>query len=145
METLTLAGSDGQAVTAISLVYSIYVSQQDRIFANISPKLKELVSSDSRFTSVPGHVGFPDSFKDTTHVMGGLQLSFSRDGYRADIDTDIYNIAVRGSASERATGRRGHILEVLRNKVTGRKTDPYRIWQILRDRGLLSVPHYDVP
>jgi hypothetical protein len=44
---------------------------------------------------VPGHRGYPNSFKETGVTFGNAQLSFTPTGTGADIDIDIGNIVSR--------------------------------------------------
>jgi RHS repeat-associated protein len=133
--------NDGNPVTAISLVTNITFSDRDRIFVNADPRLRALVKNDSRFESVPGHEGFPDSYKDSSHEYAGLQLSFSKDGTQTDVDSDIHN----STFSKKAFAR--HASEVVGNKLLNHKTNPYVIYRKLLERGNGQIfkPNYDLP
>jgi RHS repeat-associated protein len=127
----------GQTRTALSFVQSVSSIQQDRIYATVDTQLKTLVSSDVRFSKQPGHQGHPDSFKEIGPVRGQLQLSFDKAGGDVDADIDLYNIAIKTkNPFKKAEGIGGHTGEVLTNKITGGKTDPYKVYGILTRQGI---------
>jgi hypothetical protein len=72
------------------------------------------------------HKGFPVSFKEKV-AFCSLQLSFAKkaqDGLlSADIDIDLLTDI-------------GHFGEVIKNKVTKLKTDPFTVYVLLFDRGV---------
>ncbi len=76
------------------------------------------------------HEGFPFSFKQRA-PFGSLQLSFGRhpgddDLVAADIDIDLFTDI-------------GHLGEVARNHLTGRKTDPYTVYVQLFDQRIFPL------
>lgn len=111
----------------------------DRFYAHVEKTMpegvkKEIRKSDS-FELLPewanklNHEGFPISFKQRI-PLGSLQLSFAADPVddllAADIDIDLfYGIS--------------HFGEVLRNKLTENKTDPFTVYVQLFDQRIFPL------
>lgn len=111
----------------------------DRILAKVDPVLPELVRQETAaaqsFFQVPEwanemfHRGFPFSFKERI-PFGSLQLSFAENPVNglldADIDIDLFTDI-------------GHLGEVIRNKLTRQKTDPYTVYVQLFDQRIFPL------
>lgn len=129
-----------EAVEYVKKISSVNDIHQDRIFCRVKPEMVEDVRFEIRenktFQEVPEwanelfHAGFPISFKQRI-PFGSLQLSFARepdnDGLLdADIDIDLLTDV-------------GHFGEVLRNKLTGQKTDSYTVYVQLFDQRIFPL------
>src|ERR671916_651939 len=72
------------------------------------------------------HKGFPVSFKEKV-AFCSLQLSFAKKAQNgilsADIDIDLLTDI-------------GHFGEVIKNKITKMKTDPFTVYNLLFDQGI---------
>lgn len=103
--------------------------RQDRLYAWVDPGMPEQVRAEIEashtFHELPEwanemfHAGYPVSFKQRV-PFGSLQLSFAErpetDGLlAADIDIDLFTDI-------------GHFGEVLKNRITRQKTDPYTVY-----------------
>jgi hypothetical protein len=106
----------------------LQIIRQDRCFVTVDGGLPERLRRSERFVSAPGGLHEPlkgyvreDSFK-SRDAHGNLQVTFQRQrgagALAADVDLD------------EAAGLE-HGLEVLRNKITGRRTNPYLMREIL--------------
>lgn len=133
----TPAGDDG--ATVLSHVDHVYDFYQDRIYVVLAPGaplpamlLASIQKGETRFTVAQSslHKGFQDaSFKTQEDSgRGNLQLSFNAGNakrVKVDADIDIYTDVLR------------HLFgEVFRNHLTGMKTNPYRVYQILTGMGI---------
>jgi RHS repeat-associated protein len=126
----------GQTRTALSFVQRVVGFAPDRVYAEVDPQLKTLIANDRRFSSAPGHDGFPDSWKHNRSLKGNLQLSFSKDGSSVDADTDLYNMKVKTkNPLKKIVGVVGHGIEVLDNRGDD-VTNPISVYKVLIDRGL---------
>lgn len=130
--------------TAWDFVQQVYRIRGDRLFADVTPGMRDHVKTavaTGRFREVNGSLHTPppgfapaDSFK-TDDAFGNLQLTFfaSRDApLRFRVDADIDDAAGLG-----------HVFQVLRNSVKDRTTHPYDIHQVLTFHQWLR-PAYDV-
>lgn len=125
------------SIPAVSFVKKIERSEdirQDRLYVEVAPDMPDQVRQEIRergtFTELAEwanelwHEGYPVSFKQRV-PFGSLQLSFAEKPVngllRADIDIDLFTDI-------------GHLGEVLRNKLTTQKTDPYTVYVQLFDQ-----------
>jgi len=113
---------------------------QDRLYAWVDSampeKVRAEVAASGAFMELPEwgnevfHAGYPLSFKQRL-PFGSLQLSFAQspgpDGLlAADIDIDLFTDI-------------GHLGEVVRNKITRQKTDPYTVYVQLFDQKIFPL------
>ena len=123
---------EGNAATYVKLVEKIECCEPDRVKAFVDPKMPKHVDSHDDFSELNedlnemNHKGFPVSFKEKV-PFGSLQLSFAKtpgeNGLDADIDIDLFTDI-------------GHFGEVIKNKVTKMKTDPFTVYVLLFDQGI---------
>jgi len=116
--------------------------EQDRIFAWVDKTMPAKVREDIRQSKQKSfreldeaenevfHRGYPVSFKQRV-PFGSLQLSFARragdnDLLAADIDIDLFTDI-------------GHFGEVLRNHILSQKTDPFTVYRMLFDQGIVPL------
>jgi hypothetical protein len=106
--------------------------ERDRLKADVADNMPGNVKGLKTFTELNedfnemNHKGFPVSFKEKVGFCS-LQLSFAKKSENAllasDIDIDLLTDI-------------GHFGEVIKNKVTKMKTDPYTIYVLLFDQGI---------
>ena len=131
-------------LTAWDLIHQIFSIEQDRVFATVNPgfdvpKLLARLGASKRFKDYdacthdiePPH-GYQKSDRTykTVDDYGSLQLTFSQlegdgDGAKWIVDADI----------DEKTGA-GHWLEVTYHWLTGARTNPYAVHQLLCLQGL---------
>lgn len=139
----------GSTKTAWDLVDQIFSIEQDRIFAtvkrdeNMDDLLRQLVASpnfkdhDSWTHDIEPPRGYRKSQKTykTVDSTGSLQLTFSQredgNGPKWIVDADI----------DEKTGVL-HLVECIYHQMTGAKTNPYAVHQLLCLQGM--VPAYDL-
>ena len=123
----------GKAVDFIRLIENLECCEPDRIKAQVAPEMPGLVKGTKIFGELNesfnemNHKGFPVSFKEKV-PFGSLQLSFAKKPAEtgllsADIDIDLFTDI-------------GHFGEVMKNKITKTKTDPFSIYVQLFDQGI---------
>jgi hypothetical protein len=122
----------GQAVDYIRLLKNLDAFERDRIKVQVADDMPGKVRGLKTFTELNSdlnelnHKGFPLSFKEKV-AFCSLQLSFAKkaeDGLlAADIDIDLLTDI-------------GHFGEVIRNKITKMKTDPFSIYVLLFDQSI---------
>jgi hypothetical protein len=122
----------GKAVDYVRVIRSLGCCECDRIKAEVAADMPAQVRGLMTFGELNedlnelNHKGFPVSFKEKV-AFASLQLSFARkaqDGLlSADIDIDLLTDI-------------GHFGEVIRNKVTKMKTDPFTVYNLLFDQGI---------
>lgn len=122
----------GNAVEFIRGIQNLDCCERDRIKADVVDEMPGNVRGLKTFSELNpdlnemNHKGFPISFKQKI-AFCSLQLSFSKvpkNGLlSADIDIDLLTDI-------------GHFAEVIRNKVTKLKTDPFTIYVLLFDQGI---------
>lgn len=122
----------GKAVDFVRLIRNLDCCERDRIKAEVAPEMPAQVRGLKTFNELNeelnelNHKGFPVSFKEKV-AFSSLQLSFAKkpqDGLLpADIDIDLLTDI-------------GHFGEVIRNKVTKLKTDPFTVYTLLFDQGI---------
>lgn len=107
---------------------ALHIIRQDRCFVAVDGSLPERLRQSERFVSAPGGLHEPlkgyvreDSFK-SRDAHGNLQVTFQRHRRTGALAADVDLDEAAGLA---------HGLEVLRNKVTGRRTDPFLMREIL--------------
>ena len=141
---------DGNNMTAWDFLCQIFSIEQDRIFATVRPSLdmsdllarlgasRNFKVHDSRTHDIEPPKGYKKSEKTykTVDDCASLQLTFSRregdgDGPRWILDADI----------DEKTGA-GHWKEVIYHKVTGARTNPYAVHQLLCLQG--RKPAYEL-
>jgi hypothetical protein len=112
---------------------------QDRILVKVDPNMPASVRSEintsrsflelMEWENEIFHAGYPLSFKQRV-PFGSLQLSFAKepsgDLLSADIDIDLYTDV-------------GHFGEVIRNRVTKQKTDPFTVYVQLFDQRIFPL------
>lgn len=121
------------AVEFIRQIDNLDCCERDRIKAHVAPEmpaqvkgLKTFSELDENFNEL-NHKGFPVSFKEKV-PFSSLQLSFAKKSadnnlLAADIDIDLFTDI-------------GHFGEVIRNKITKMKTDPFNVFTLLFDQGI---------
>jgi hypothetical protein len=122
----------GQAIDYIRLFKNADSCQRDRIKVDVEETMPSNVRGLKGFTELNSdlnemnHKGFPVSFKEKI-AFCSLQLSFAKKAENgalsADIDIDLLTDI-------------GHFGEVIKNKITKMKTDPYTIYGLLFDQGI---------
>ena len=122
----------GKAVDYVRRIKNLECCQRDRIKAEVAPDMPGQVRGLKSFTELNedlnelNHKGFPVSFKEKV-AFCSLQLSFAKKAQdellSADIDIDLLTDI-------------GHFGEVIRNKVTKMKTDPFTVYTLLFDQGI---------
>jgi len=123
---------DGQAVDYIRLFKSLDSLERDRIKVDVAAEMPKNVRGLKSFTELNSdlnemnHQGFPVSFKEKV-AFCSLQLSFAKKAENgllaADVDIDLLTDI-------------GHFGEVIKNKVTKMKTDPFNVYVLLFDQGV---------
>lgn len=122
----------GKAVDYVRVIKNLDCCERDRIKVEVAADMPAQVRGLKAFGEVNedlnelNHKGFPLSFKEKV-AFASLQLSFAKkaqDGLlSADIDIDLLTDI-------------GHFGEVIRNKVTKMKTDPFTVYTLLFDQGI---------
>ena len=122
----------GKAVDYVRAIKGLDCCERDRVKAEVAADMPAQVRGLKTFVELNedlnemNHRGFPVSFKEKV-AFASLQLSFARraqDGLlSADIDIDLLTDI-------------GHFGEVVRNKVTRLKTDPFTVYALLFDQGI---------
>ena len=122
----------GKAATYVKLIEKVECCERDRVKAFVDPRMPDHVAAHDDFTELNedlnemNHKGFPVSFKEKV-PFGSLQLSFAKkpgeSGLDADIDIDLFTDI-------------GHFGEVIKNKITKMKTDPFTVYVLLFDQGV---------
>ncbi len=100
---------------------------QDRLYVRCDKDLLPAVQSARTFAPALGalHPGFDSASFKTTDEKGGLQLSFAAGGRRVDADIDLYRDLFL------------HFFgEVFWNHLSGVKTDPFHVYQLLVRDGI---------
>jgi hypothetical protein len=122
----------GNAVDYIQSINSLDSLERDRLKVSVLDNMPSNVRGLKTFTELNedlnelNHKGFPVSFKEKV-AFCSLQLSFAKKGeggqLAADIDIDLLTDI-------------GHFGEVIKNKITKMKTDPYTVYVLLFDQGI---------
>ena len=116
--------------------------RQDRVFAFANPAMPDLVRQEMQqsdpqsfrellpFENEVFHKGYPLSFKQRV-PFGSLQLSFAAQPgdnnlLAADIDIDLMTDV-------------GHFGEVIQNTLLKQKTDPFTVYRLLFDQGIIPL------
>jgi hypothetical protein len=123
---------EGQAVDYIRVFRNVDACERDRIKVDVADDMPSNVRGAKNFTELNpdlnemNHKGFPVSFKEKV-AFCSLQLSFAKKAENgvlsADIDIDLLTDI-------------GHFGEVIKNKITKMKTDPFSIYVLLFDQGI---------
>lgn len=122
----------GKAVDYIRLITNLDSLERDRIKVEVAENMPGNVRGMKTFTELNedlnemNHKGFPVSFKEKV-TFCSLQMSFAKKAKQgliaADIDIDLLTDI-------------GHFGEVIKNKVTKMKTDPFSVYVLLFDQGI---------
>ena len=122
----------GKAVDYLRAVRNLDSCERDRIKAEVAANMPSNVRGLKTFTELNedlnelNHKGFPVSFKEKV-AFCSLQLSFAKRAINgtlsADVDIDLLTDI-------------GHFGEVIRNKLTRMKTDPFTVYVLLFDQGI---------
>ncbi len=122
----------GSGGSYVKLVEKIECCERDRIKVFVKPQMPAHVAEMDTFSELNedlnelNHAGFPVSYKEKV-PFGSLQLSFAKTavtkGLEADIDIDLFTDI-------------GHFGEVVKNKITKTKTDPFSIYVQLFDQNV---------
>jgi len=122
----------GKAVDYVRIIRNLDCCERDRVKAEVASNMPSNVRGLKTFSELNedlnelNHKGFPVSFKEKV-AFCSLQLSFAKkavDGtLSSDIDIDLLTDI-------------GHFGEVIRNKVTRMKTDPFNVYALLFDQGI---------
>lgn len=122
----------GMAVDYVRSFRNIDCCERDRIKVDVASTMPTQVRGLKTFNELNedlnelNHKGFPVSFKEKV-AFASLQLSFAKKGQdgllSADIDIDLLTDI-------------GHFGEVIRNKITKLKTDPFTVYNLLFDQGI---------
>ena len=123
---------EGKAVDFMRGIPDLESLERDRLKADVAHDMPNNVRPLRTFTELNGdlnemnHKGFPMSFKEKV-AFCSLQLSFARNSENsvraADIDIDLLTDI-------------GHFGEVIKNKITKMKTDPFSVYVLLFDQGI---------
>jgi hypothetical protein len=123
---------EGNAVDFIRTIASLDSCERDRLKASVGEKMASNVRGLKTFSELNedlnelNHKGFPISFKEKV-AFCSLQLSFAKKGENGQIASDI-DIDLLTDI--------GHFGEVIKNKITKLKTDPFTIYVLLFDQGI---------
>lgn len=122
----------GAGGSYVKLIEKIECCERDRVKAFVKPEMPAHVAELDNFSELDedlnelNHAGFPVSFKEKV-PFGSLQLSFAAvagpDGLASDIDIDLFTDI-------------GHFGEVIKNKITKSKTDPFSVYVQLFDQNI---------
>jgi hypothetical protein len=123
---------EGNAVDFIRSITNLDSLERDRLKASVAADMPANVRGLKTFGELNedlnelNHKGFPVSFKEKV-AFCSLQLSFAKKGeaglLASDIDIDLLTDI-------------GHFGEVIRNKITKMKTDPFTIYGLLFDQNI---------
>jgi hypothetical protein len=123
---------EGKAVDFVRSIENLDSCERDRIKANVADNMPGKVRGLKTFSELNedlnemNHKGFPVSFKEKV-AFCSLQLSFAKKAeaslLAADIDIDLLTDI-------------GHFGEVIKNKITKTKTDPFNVYVLLFDQGI---------
>lgn len=121
---------EGRAVDYIRRIKNLDCCERDRLKAEVASTMPANVRDLKTFSELNedfnemNHKGFPTSFKEKV-TFCSLQLSFAKKNIdellAADIDIDLLTDV-------------GHFAEVIKNKVTKVKTDPFNVYALLFDQ-----------
>ncbi|HZJ42817.1 MAG TPA: hypothetical protein VFD63_03545 [Pyrinomonadaceae bacterium] len=123
---------EGNAVDFIRSIDSLESCERDRIKALVAENMPANCRSLKTFSELNedlnemNHKGFPVSFKEKV-AFCSLQLSFAKKGENGQVNSDI-DIDLLTDI--------GHFGEVIKNKITKMKTDPFTIYVLLFDQGI---------
>src|SRR5829696_5090051 len=122
----------GRAVDYMRVIKNLDCCERDRIKAEVASDMPAQVRGLKTFGELNedlnelNHKGFPVSFKEKV-AFASLQLSFAKKSQvgllSADIDIDLLTDI-------------GHFGEVIKNKITKLKTDPFTVYALLFDQGI---------
>ncbi|MDT5271249.1 MAG: hypothetical protein QOH49_3435 [Acidobacteriota bacterium] len=122
----------GEAVDFIRLIKNLDCCERDRIKVEVAADMPGNVKGLKTFNELNedlnelNHKGFPVSYKEKV-AFCSLQLSFAKKAQAgllsADIDIDLLTDI-------------GHFGEVIKNKITKLKTDPFTVYVLLFDQGI---------
>ena len=122
----------GNAVDFIRTIPSVDSLERDRIKALVADNMPTNVRGLKTFNELNedlnelNHKGFPMSFKEKV-AFCSLQLSFAKKGEAGQLGSDI-DIDLLTDI--------GHFGEVIKNKITKLKTDPFTIYVLLFDQNI---------
>ena len=123
---------DGNAVDFIRKISGVGSLERDRLKARVDENMPANVRGLKTFTELNGdlnevnHKGFPVSFKEKV-AFCSLQLSFAKKAENSQLESDI-DIDLLTDI--------GHFGEVIKNKITKMKTDPFSIYVLLFDQSI---------
>lgn len=122
----------GKAVDYVRVIKNLNCCERDRIKAEVAADMPAQVRGLKSFNELNedlnelNHKGFPVSFKEKI-AFASLQFSFAKKSQAgllsADIDIDLLTDI-------------GHFGEVIKNKITKMKTDPFTVYNLLFDQGI---------
>jgi hypothetical protein len=122
----------GQAVDYVRAFKNLDSCERDRVKVDVAENMPSNVRGLKTFSELNedlnemNHKGFPVSFKEKV-AFCSLQLSFAKRAQNgllaADIDIDLLTDI-------------GHFGEVIKNKITKMKTDPFTVYVLLFDQGI---------
>lgn len=122
----------GKAVDYVRVIKNLDCCERDRVKAEVAADMPAQVRGYKAFNELNddlnelNHKGFPVSFKEKV-AFASLQLSFAKKAQAgllsADIDIDLLTDI-------------GHFGEVIKNKITKMKTDPFTVYTLLFDQGI---------
>lgn len=122
----------GKAVDYVQVIKNLDCCERDRIKAEVAADMPAQVRGLKTFNELNedlnelNHKGFPVSFKEKV-AFASLQFSFAKRSQAgllsADIDIDLLTDI-------------GHFGEVIKNKITKMKTDPFTVYNLLFDQGI---------
>lgn len=122
----------GKAVDYVQVIKNLDCCERDRIKAEVAAEMPAQVRGLKTFNELNedlnelNHKGFPVSFKEKV-AFASLQFSFAKRSQAgllsADIDIDLLTDI-------------GHFGEVIKNKITKMKTDPFTVYNLLFDQGI---------
>jgi hypothetical protein len=134
--------SDDTSGNTFRFVRSVVKLEQDRVFCTVDAGLAAFLTGHARYSAAPGTLHKPlpgyqlrQSFKSRdahANIQFTLMQHRTSGDWAADIDID------------EASGIR-HGMEVLRNAVTGGKTNPYQVHQLLLLTGVDPGYHLLLP
>jgi hypothetical protein len=122
----------GSAVDFIRSIDNLDSCERDRIKARVADNMPTNVRGLKTFNELSedlnelNHKGFPVSFKEKV-AFCSLQLSFAKKGENGQLSSDI-DIDLLTDI--------GHFGEVIKNKITKLKTDPFTVYVLLFDQGI---------
>src|SRR4030095_10069256 len=123
---------EGSAVDFIRSIDNLDACERDRLKARVAENMPANVRGLKNFTELNedlnelNHKGFPVSFKEKV-AFCSLQLSFAKKGENSQLSSDV-DIDLLTDI--------GHFGEVIKNKITKMKTDPFTVYVLLFDRGI---------